>query len=199
VGGRGCGVGGAATLGSTMAGQPSQDWCGMTVSFTLKAGGDPITGEVFTYDPATETLILIENKVGAHIASYRTLRVSAINLSSIQLSGTASPPEPLPPLTDSIMKRIREKEREAVDKERVRCSEQIGNGVSRDAQMLFLGLTKTMSCKWIAKDIVVDAARGDGGVRIAPPYTPDNVSGEHTELVTRVKKVLEGERAKLGA
>uniref|UniRef100_A0A6U2FQY4 AD domain-containing protein n=1 Tax=Hemiselmis andersenii TaxID=464988 RepID=A0A6U2FQY4_HEMAN len=178
--------------------QPSQDWCGMTVSFSLKADpSNPITAEVFTFDPESKTLVLIENKVGAHIASYRYVRVPAMDLSTVRLSGSANPPEPMPPLTPQIMKRIRDKEREAVDKERLRCNETIGSGIAHEIQVLFNGLAKTMQCKWKDKDIVVDYERGDGGVRISPPYTSDKVQGGHAELVTYVKKVLEGERVKL--
>jgi hypothetical protein len=48
--------------------------------------------------------------------------------------------------TDShrlLIRRIREKEREAVDKENQRAKEQIGEDVSKKAQLLFNGLAKT--------------------------------------------------------
>lgn len=171
----------------------------MTISFNLAQGGDPIDGEVFCYDPATDTLVLIENKVGAHIASYRYIKGASIDKASVRLSGSHVPPEPLPAISDDIMKRIREKERDTINKEKQRCAEQIGAGVPREAQLLFNGLAKTMQCVWQGRDIVVDSQRTCGGVKIAEPYTVDTVSGQNAQLVSRVKKVLEGEKAKLAA
>lgn len=48
-----------------------------------------------------------------------------------------------PLIYESVVCRIREKEQDAVDKERQRVREQIGSGVSREAQLLFNGLAKT--------------------------------------------------------
>jgi hypothetical protein len=42
-----------------------------------------------------------------------------------------------------LLCRLREKEREAVDKETQRANEQIGQDVSKKAQLLFNGLAKT--------------------------------------------------------
>mmetsp|Transcript_18125 Transcript_18125/g.44478 ORF Transcript_18125/g.44478 Transcript_18125/m.44478 type:complete len:181 (-) Transcript_18125:176-718(-) len=178
---------------------PSQDWCGMVVSFTLKATGEAVQGEVFCVEPASSTLVLIQNKVGQHIASYRYLKFQAMDLASVKLAGSHVPPEPLPPLSDAIMKRIREKEADAVEREKQRAKEQIGSGVSREAQLLFNGLAKTMPCKWTGKTIMVDAQRSDAGARIEEPYTADKVSGQNAQFVERLKKVLEGERAKLSS
>lgn len=62
--------------------------------------------QVFCYDPATDTLVLIENKVGAHIASYRYIKAASIDKASVRLSGAHVPPEPLPAISDDIMKRF---------------------------------------------------------------------------------------------
>jgi len=62
--------------------------------------------QVFCYDPATDTLVLIENKVGAHIASYRYIKGASIDKASVRLSGSHVPPEPLPAISDDIMKRF---------------------------------------------------------------------------------------------
>lgn len=60
-------------------------------------------------------------------------------------------------------RRIREKEREQINKEKQRCADQIGSGVPREAQLLFNGLAKTMQCTWQGRDIVVDYQRTCGG------------------------------------
>lgn len=178
-------------------GTPSPEWCGMNVSCSLKAGGEAVHGEVFCVDISTGTIVLIENKVGQHIASYRFLKTAAIDLSTVKLSGATVVPEPLPPLADSVMTRIREKEKEILDKEKQKVRDEIGSGVSRTDQLIFNGLKKTMPCKWDGKDIMVDYQRVDNGARIKPPYTTDMVTGSNPEFVARVKKVLEGERGKL--
>eukprot|EP00286_Rhodomonas_abbreviata_P001795 CAMPEP_0181290252 /NCGR_PEP_ID=MMETSP1101-20121128/1316_1 /TAXON_ID=46948 /ORGANISM="Rhodomonas abbreviata, Strain Caron Lab Isolate" /LENGTH=186 /DNA_ID=CAMNT_0023394527 /DNA_START=13 /DNA_END=573 /DNA_ORIENTATION=+ len=186
-----------------MAGlQPSPDWCGKELTCCLKAGNDEqIRGEVFAFDVATDTLVLKENAVGQHLATYRLLKGESLDLSTVALRGTTVVPEPVPPVSQATLDRIREKEEQAVAKELAKGA-MIGENVSREAQLLFNGLAKTMRCKWDKQDILVLLEPGDrpeSGVRISSPYTVDLVQGRNEEFVARVKKVLEGERARISA
>jgi len=68
----------------------------------------------------------------------------------------------------------------------------IGVGVSEEAQEIFNALAKTLPCKWKQDSIVVFDE-----IVIAKPYGPENISGENSTMLDRVKKVLEGERRRL--
>ncbi|KAJ3217875.1 hypothetical protein HDU67_007161 [Dinochytrium kinnereticum] len=71
----------------------------------------------------------------------------------------------------------------------------IGIGVTEDAQELFYALDKTLPTRWMGTTIVVMDE-----VQIQPPYTANDVKGGGTtasNVVSRVKKVLELERQKL--
>eukprot|EP00961_Rhodomonas_salina_P123613 1665682-Rhodomonas_salina.2 len=85
---------------------PSPEWCGMDVTFSMKAGGgDSIRGEVYAYDQQTDTLVLKENAVGQHLATYRVVKGVHIDLASVKLSGAAVPPEPVPPIAQQTLDR----------------------------------------------------------------------------------------------
>jgi hypothetical protein len=66
-----------------------------------------------------------------------------------------------------------------------------GVGVSRDAQEIFDSLAKTMPCYW-SGDVI-----NCYSVRITPPYTSRDCEGTDENELSRVRKVLDGERAKL--
>jgi hypothetical protein len=66
-----------------------------------------------------------------------------------------------------------------------------GVGVSQEAQEIYDSLAKTMPCSWDGN--VICCYR----VRIKAPYTVDSCEGSDENELVRVKKVLEGERAKL--
>ena len=85
--------------------EASGDWCGREVELKMKGGGEVIRGEVFTYDKGTDTLVLKENCVGQQIASYRMLKGSRIDASSVKLSGVAKAPEPLPSVSEATIAR----------------------------------------------------------------------------------------------
>uniref|UniRef100_A0AAV1VJ89 AD domain-containing protein n=1 Tax=Peronospora matthiolae TaxID=2874970 RepID=A0AAV1VJ89_9STRA len=68
----------------------------------------------------------------------------------------------------------------------------IGQGVSSEAQLIFDALNKTMPCEWEGANI-----RVMGEVRITPPYQVQNCVSANAQVLSRVKKVMEGEKSKL--
>mmetsp|Transcript_41304 Transcript_41304/g.64542 ORF Transcript_41304/g.64542 Transcript_41304/m.64542 type:complete len:184 (-) Transcript_41304:966-1517(-) len=176
--------------------EPSADWTGRDVSFSLKIQrSEPVRGEVYSYDQGTETLVLKENAVGSHIATYRMVKIKYIDLASVKLSGSPSQPEPVESVSNEALHRIRDKEEVAYQREMAK-GKLVGEGVSPRAQQLFNALSKTLKCKWDKKDIIVEF--GDDGVRIKEPYEPSLVTGKNPNVVSRVQTVLTGERAKIG-
>ncbi|KAJ1675172.1 hypothetical protein EV182_001786 [Spiromyces aspiralis] len=74
------------------------------------------------------------------------------------------------------------------------CS-RIGIGVTAEGQQIFDALRKTLPCRWHEKQIIVLDE-----VLIDPPYSPSDCKANPSSanLLQRVRKVLQGERARLG-
>nr|KAJ3419840.1 protein with role in RNA processing [Polyrhizophydium stewartii] len=109
-------------------------------------------------------------------------------------------PSPLPPLIPIVAmsdEQLRLKEQLAVRAERERNS-RIGVGVPPEAQDVFDALAKTLPVAWKGQAIAVM-----DDVLIDPPYTPASCSlipkkNASDSTLSRVRKVLEGERRRLG-
>ena len=130
-----------------MSAVPCAEWCGKKIVFNLKDSSETVSGEVYTYERGSDTLVICENKVGSNLATYRFLKTSSIDMSTLQISGDHVPPEILPTVPQSTIARIREREEAAVRREMSKAA-MIASGVSREAQLLFNGLAKTM--RWLA-------------------------------------------------
>ncbi|CAO3682665.1 unnamed protein product [Umbelopsis vinacea] len=89
---------------------------------------------------------------------------------------------------------LNQREREAV-KLAGQQAARIGVGVSKEAQAIFDALSKTLPCRW-AKDSIVVMDE----VIITPPYNEENCKANASSVASlaRVKKVLEGEKRRLG-
>mmetsp|Transcript_43615 Transcript_43615/g.99287 ORF Transcript_43615/g.99287 Transcript_43615/m.99287 type:complete len:193 (+) Transcript_43615:3-581(+) len=173
-------------------------WSGREISLQLKGGQEVITGVVFSLHEPSETLVVKENTVGQHLADYRIVKLGSVEMSSVRLAGPpAGPPDLVQPLSDAVLQKIRTKERHEVQQQMAKA-DNIGMGVSRIAQLLFNGVSKTMTCRWKGQDFEVLEFNGaDSGVLVRAPYEIDCVDGASTELVKRVKIILQGERAKI--
>jgi len=85
--------------------EPCVEWVGKQLACTLKVTGDSVKGEVFTYDKATDTLVMKDHTVGLREADYRFIKGKDVELSSVKLDGTHRVPEPSPALEDVTVER----------------------------------------------------------------------------------------------
>ncbi|KAJ3373660.1 hypothetical protein GGF31_000504 [Allomyces arbusculus] len=187
----------------------------------------PFIGQIYAYDPVNELVVLqltINTRPVRARASYqcvnrdhpasaltKKLDLRFIHTRSIrQVTVLSSPPaeaKGLPALDASVAAPLEQTllpvtaihweqtvQREAAA---VRVMQgkvaKLGVGVGRDGQEIFDALSKTMECRWHETAIVVMDS-----VLIAAPYTPAACQGNDERALMRVRKVLEGERRKLG-
>ena len=64
-----------------------------------------VKGEVYTYDGASDTLVIKDHAVGLQEANYRFLKGKDIDPASVKLSGTNRVPDPTPAVSDSAVDR----------------------------------------------------------------------------------------------
>lgn len=121
----------------------------------------------------------------------------------------------LPHITEDDLLRMEQRNKDVA----MRALASIGKDVTTEAQTIFDALNKTyvtilsytrhhgdsiahplyymhflssMPCEWEGQNI-----RVMGDVLIKPPYQPQNCVSENAQVLSRVKKVLEGEKNKL--
>jgi hypothetical protein len=176
-----------------------------------------VAGTVFTFDEATDCLVLKESGTHGGVHNVRILRASAVK----SVSEAVKPPSedargPVAALARSVMGPLphvdlqRAKEREARALKQAQADlAKVGVGVTREAQALFDALAKTMPCEWRQQG--GEAKHGEIAVLecvvVRPPYTPADCAalpGAEAEAaaasgaLARVRKVLKAARERLG-
>ncbi|CEG36128.1 Uncharacterized conserved protein [Plasmopara halstedii] len=143
-------------------------------------------GTVFTLDPVANFLVL-EERDGAKL---RTLIFHCNALQKVEVLEEAPSGLmlKLPVISADELQRLEQQNKEKAEK----ALASIGQGVTGEAQAIFDALNKTMPCKWEG-----NAIRVMGDVTIKPPYHPQNCMSTNNLVLSRVKKVLEGEKSKL--
>jgi hypothetical protein len=158
-----------------------------------------VAGTVFTFDAATDSLVLKEAGTHGGVHNVRILRASAVR----SVAEAAPPPDAaaegpaaalarsaLAPLPHVDPARAREREARALRQAQADLAK-VGVGVTREAQALFDALAKTMPCEWRqqqqrqqggagagAAAAAAAAAVGHGEIAVLecvvvrPPYTP---------------------------
>lgn len=160
--------------------------------------GETIVSTVFEYDPITACVMLREP--GAHngVATLRILRTTCISeVISVERPAPGRPPDVLdyagglPEVCPEKGKRREERALLAAQME----ADRVGEGVTKETQMVFEALAKTMPCRWQGKSILVLDL-----VTVNEPYTAEaaTAAAAHTSTLLRVQKVLNAERERLG-
>ncbi|KAI7840146.1 hypothetical protein COHA_005929 [Chlorella ohadii] len=159
------------------------------LELTLPGGTETASGVVFAYDAATDRLVLRQPGSTPFHSSLRILKGEHVT-NILQLKPAAGPAEPLPAVD---LQRCREREDKAVRAAEAEAAK-IGVGVTRQAQVIFDALAKTLPCRWDGERIVVLDE-----IVVSPPYeTCTSLHGDDA-AASRVKKVLDAERQRLQA
>ncbi|KAM0749708.1 hypothetical protein T439DRAFT_326585 [Meredithblackwellia eburnea MCA 4105] len=155
-----------------------------------------IQGSLWTYDPALSLVVLSSpSAVSPQKRSYTLIKTQQI----VSVQVLSETPDPALPSLSDALKSLSVKDAEArverAVQEDQRARARIGKGVTLEAQSLFDALGKTLPVRWHETQIIVMDE-----VLISAPYRPADVKGTKGsgERVERVRKVLEGERARLG-
>ncbi|KAJ3360678.1 hypothetical protein GGF32_008073 [Allomyces javanicus] len=172
----------------------------------------PFVGQIYAYDPVNELVVLqcvnrdhpasaLTKKLDLRFIHTRSIRqvtvlssppAEAKGLPALDASATAPLEQMLLPVTAIHWEQTVQREAAAVRVMQGKVAK-LGVGVGRDGQEIFDALSKTMECRWHETAIVVMDS-----VLIAAPYTPAACQGNDERALMRVRKVLEGERRKLG-
>jgi hypothetical protein len=145
-----------------------------------------VSGTVFTFDEATDCLVIKEPGTHGGVHNVRVLRASAVRSvadvkpppqpsSSSSAAADAARSSPSEALARSVLGPLpcvdlaRAKEREARALRQAQADlAKVGVGVTREAQALFDALAKTMPCEWVAAAAAASAgARGAGAAAAA--------------------------------
>lgn len=153
--------------------------------------GEEMKGEIFCYDIEKSNSVILRTELSKGHYAYRWLKTNIIrDVENVHPPSTNPLDEKLPAQDFAeILRRCKLAEEKAR-----KAAEFIGVDVTERAQQIFDSLKRTMPVKWDKKDMVVF------GVRIAPPYGPEQCTGgDSDQSLDRVKKVLIGETKRLNA
>lgn len=152
--------------------------------------GEEIVGELFAFDKATNCVVIQEKGADKKAGIVRILKANFIKevVEAEERPADVDLDLKLPPI-DTARCQAREA---AALKQAEEDVKKIGIGVSDEAQDIFDALSKTLPCKWAEKVIVVMDE-----VRIEEPYTVEACKGANEMALGRVRKVLEGEKARI--
>ncbi|CAO3677259.1 unnamed protein product [Umbelopsis ramanniana] len=205
-----------STPGSSIAGNKRLDSFLDSEIKIRTVDNEEISGRLFTVDPITSCLALNCQNISVNGQQsqkdgFRIIKISHIKeLISVESKKPNDRKKSTEPAKDSIeavytqassaprkvyIEQINQREAEAI-KLASQQAARIGVGVTKDAQAIFDALSKTLPCRW-AKDSIVVLDE----VIISPPYNEENcrANASSTASLARVKKVLEGEKKRLGA
>ncbi|KAL3662668.1 hypothetical protein V7S43_012512 [Phytophthora oleae] len=152
----------------------------------ITTGKETFEGVIFTLDPVANFLVL-EEQDGAKTKT-RIFQLAALQKVEVLEPAPAGLMLTLPAISEDELQRMEHRNKGLAE----RALASIGQGVSGEAQSIFDALNKTMPCEWEGANI-----RVMGEVVIKPPYQPQNCVSANTQVLSRVKKVLEGEKSKL--
>ncbi|RMX68398.1 hypothetical protein KXD40_000129 [Peronospora effusa] len=150
-------------------------------------------GVIFTVDPVANFLVLVDQMLTIEEQNGIKSKTRIFQLEALQKIEVLDPAPvglqlTLPAISEEDLMRAEQRNKGLAE----RALASIGQGVSGEAQAIFDALNKTMPCEWEGVNI-----RVMGEVVIKPPYQPQKCVSANTQVLSRVKKVLEGEKIKL--
>lgn len=148
----------------------------------------PLSHLFLSYDITESNSFVLQEKTTKGRVNYHWLKCSSVR--DIVVTGVSQESIESMSLPAIPISSLEENDRKAVEYF-TNFKSSFGVGVTQEAQEIFDSLAKTMPCSWDKN--VICCYR----VRISPPYAPENCQGPDENELGRVKKVLEGERAKL--
>ena len=141
-----------------------------------------------SYDIAESNSFVLQERVGRGKVNYHWIKCSSVR----DIVATALSQQNIDSLSLPSVPHQALDEQERISSESFSSlKDSIGVGVTQEGQALFDSLSKTMPCSWDGD--VICCYR----VRIRSPYSSENCDGPDENELTRVKKVLEGEKLKL--
>ena len=158
-----------------------------------------MTGHIFAVSSSSPVLTLTPSAVAATGGALPTTSYTVIALSSIQsftlleLAPSAAPTSPaesasraapLPSLDIAAIHNRLKTTTAKLQEEEAR----LGKGVSEEAQAIFNGLSRTLTCRWDGERIIVMDQ-----VIIEPPYGQGNlkaVKGVSNQTIPRIKRLV---------
>jgi len=152
--------------------------------------GEEFKGEVFAHDKHTNTLVLRSSAPPETLQLISTDAIDTNSVSELRPGKPGAAQEALPVVD---VARCTAKKASAV-KAAEAAADRIGIGVTKEGQMIFDALAKTMPVAWEGKTIVVL-----GEVRVDEPYGVENAgcNPDAEDTLKRVKLVIQAERAKM--
>lgn len=150
--------------------------------------GETFRGELYCYDIQESNSFVLQEHIGRGRVNYHWMKCSTVrDIQATALNQVNIESMSLPAIDVSSLQAQEKRAQEFY----ANYKDTIGVGVSQVAQDIFDSLAKTMPCSWSGD--VIQCYR----VKISPPYTSASCEGPDDNELTRVKKVLDGERAKL--
>eukprot|EP00929_Paragymnodinium_shiwhaense_P068250 TRINITY_DN34300_c0_g1_i1.p1 TRINITY_DN34300_c0_g1~~TRINITY_DN34300_c0_g1_i1.p1 ORF type:complete len:182 (-),score=32.05 TRINITY_DN34300_c0_g1_i1:92-637(-) len=151
--------------------------------------GEEIEGELFCCDTVSSNTVILCQRLANGNVNYKWTKANIIREVHAVTGPSGSAVEEWLPHVD--LRRVEERAKKLEDEAQASVS-RYGVGVTEHAQDIFDALSKTMGASWDGEDIKVF------GVRISKPYDPKTcVSGGDDQAQERVRKVLQGELARL--
>lgn len=162
-----------------------------------------ITGKIYTYDAKSNTVTLEETALGSKPAGYRIIKTSFIR--DVQVldkpkKTQANEPgsrvavvEKTEPVIGYVNTANMAKKEATAIQTAVKIRSTRGVGVSKEAQIIFDAIYKTIPCRWYNNSIIVMDE-----VRVDPPYTAESCKADTPgNALELVRRIITGTREKL--
>lgn len=162
-----------------------------------------ITGKIYTYDAKSNTVTLEEAASASKPAGYRIIKTSFIRdvqvlekpkrTTSNEPGARVAVVEKAEPIIGYVNTANMAKKESSAIQNAVKVRSTRGVGVSKEAQIIFDAIYKTIPCRWYDNSIIVMDE-----VRVDPPYTAESCKSDSPgNALELVRRIITGTREKL--